>query len=177
MGYSAFDSANLYKELLTGSTFGTDDDSVGYHFSKAYIPPNSRSKLQNPDCKVNENGIPCCPHDETLPMKHEGSTTRSNGLKRYKFVCPKVKWRKNIATNKLGRTFCDTPCTASKSGRMFYIYLEKNLRAYPGTLRGTQEWDDTYKIRSVVEQNINYVKVISALQKEGLKMRKHFMPI
>lgn len=159
LGDSAFDSANLYKELLTGTTFGTDDDLVGYHFSKAYIPLNSRSRLQNPDCKVNENGIPCCPHDETLPMKHEGSTTRSNGLKRYKFVCPKVKWRKNKATNKLERTcYCDTPCTASKSGRMFYIYPEKNLRAYPGTLRGTQEWDDTYKVRSVVEQNINHVK-------------------
>ena len=92
-------------------------------------------------------------------MKHEESTTRSNGLKRYKFVCPKVKWRKNKATNKLERTCCcDTTCTASKSGRMFYIYPEKNLRAYPGTLRGTQEWDDTYNIRSVVEQNINHVK-------------------
>ena len=156
---SAFDSANLYKELLTGSTFGTNDALVGYHFSKAYIPLNSRSKLQNPDCKVNENGILCCPHDETLPLKHEESTTRSNGLKSYKFVYPTVKWRKNKATNKLERTCCcDTPCTASKSGRMFYIYPEKNLRAYPGTLRGTQEWDDTYKIRSVVEQNINHVK-------------------
>jgi transposase len=41
---------------------------------------------------------------------------------------------------------------------MFYICPEKDLRAYPGTLRGTQEWDDTYKIRSVVEQNINHVK-------------------
>jgi len=41
---------------------------------------------------------------------------------------------------------------------MFYIYPEKNLRAYPGTLRGTQEWEDTYKIRSVVEQDINHIK-------------------
>jgi transposase len=159
LGDSAFDSANLYKELLTGSIFGTDCTGTGYHFSKAYIPLNTRSKLQNSDCSVNENGIPCCPHDKTLPMKHEGSSTRPNGLKRYKFVCPRIKWRKNKATNKQERTCCcDTPCTSSKSGRMFYIYPEKNLRAYPGTLRGTQEWEDTYKIRSVVEQNINHVK-------------------
>ena len=159
LGDSAFDSANLYKELLTGSTFGTDDTGAGYHFSEAYIPLSSRSKLQNPDCKVNEYGIPCCPHDETLQMKHEGSSTRSNGLKRYKFVCPKIKWRKNKATNKQERTCCcNNPCTSSKSGRRFYICPEKDLRAYPGTLRGTQEWDDTYKIRSVVEQNINHVK-------------------
>ena len=41
---------------------------------------------------------------------------------------------------------------------MVYIYPEKNLRAYPGTLRGTEEWDTTYKIRTVVEQNINHIK-------------------
>ena len=41
---------------------------------------------------------------------------------------------------------------------MVYIYPEKNLRAYPGTLRGTEEWDTTYKVRTVVEQNINHLK-------------------
>lgn len=43
-------------------------------------------------------------------------------------------------------------------GRMFYNYPEKDLRAYPGTLRGTEYWDETYKIRSVVEQSINHFK-------------------
>ena len=43
-------------------------------------------------------------------------------------------------------------------GRMFYLYPEKNLRAYPGTLRGTQEWDATYKIRVNVEKSINHFK-------------------
>jgi hypothetical protein len=41
---------------------------------------------------------------------------------------------------------------------MFYIYPEKDLRAYPGTIRGTDEWEQTYKIRSVVEQSINHFK-------------------
>ncbi len=41
---------------------------------------------------------------------------------------------------------------------MVYIYPEKNLRAYPGTIRGTDEWDNTYKIRSVVDQSINHLK-------------------
>ena len=40
----------------------------------------------------------------------------------------------------------------------WYIYPEKNLRAYPGTIRGTEEWDDTYKIRTVVERDINHIK-------------------
>ena len=43
-------------------------------------------------------------------------------------------------------------------GRMFYIYPEKNLRAYPGTVRGTAEWDSTYKIRVNVEKSINHFK-------------------
>ena len=41
---------------------------------------------------------------------------------------------------------------------MFYIYLEKNLRAYPGTLRGTLEWNATYKIRVNVEKSISHFK-------------------
>ena len=27
---------------------------------------------------------------------------------------------------------------------MVYVYPEKDLRAYPGTIRGTEEWDITY---------------------------------
>ena len=39
-----------------------------------------------------------------------------------------------------------------------FIYPEKNLRTYPGTIRGTEEWDNTYKIRTVVEIDINHIK-------------------
>lgn len=41
---------------------------------------------------------------------------------------------------------------------MVYPYPEKELRTYPGTLRGTPEWDSTYKIRTSVERSINHVK-------------------
>lgn len=41
---------------------------------------------------------------------------------------------------------------------MVYVYPEKDLRAYPGTIRGTEEWDNTYKIRTVVERDINHIK-------------------
>jgi transposase len=41
---------------------------------------------------------------------------------------------------------------------MVYVYPEKDLRTYPGIIRGTEEWDETYKIRSVVEKNINHFK-------------------
>lgn len=154
LGDAAFDSALLYKELLTGNTFGENR-----HFSKAYIPLNSRAGISNPDCRMNENGIPCCPHDESLQMKYEGSSKRKNGLTRYKFVCPKIKYVYDKDTGKTHRECqCDNPCTTSSCGRMIHIYPEKNLRAYPGVLRGTEEWDDTYKIRTTVERDINHIK-------------------
>ena len=154
LGDAAFDSVQLYKDLLTGDTFGCNR-----HFSKAYIPLNARSGLKNPDYTINENGIPCCPHDKSLAMKYEGTSKLKSGVTRYKFVCPKIKWIYNSSTKKQHRECqCDNPCTQSKSGRMVYIYPEKDLRAYPGTLRGTEEWDNTYKIRTVVEQNIHHSK-------------------
>ena len=63
LGDAAFDTSQLYKSLLTGDTFGNDK-----HFSKAYIPLNARSGLENPDYSINEDGIPCCPHDSSLQM-------------------------------------------------------------------------------------------------------------
>jgi hypothetical protein len=87
LGDTAFDSALLYKELLTGDTFGQNR-----YFSKAYISLNARSALKNEDFHINEDGFPCCPHDFSIPMKPEGSAARPNGLARYKFVCPKIKW-------------------------------------------------------------------------------------
>jgi len=46
------------------------------------------------DCKdifeSDKNGIPCCPHDFSLPMKHEGSKSHlKSKLSTMKFVCPK----------------------------------------------------------------------------------------
>jgi transposase len=41
---------------------------------------------------------------------------------------------------------------------MIHIYPEKELRTYPGVLRGTEEWDSTYKIRTSVERGINHIK-------------------
>jgi len=154
LGDAAFDTLQLYKDLLTGDTFGNNR-----HFSKAYIPLNARSSLKNADYTINENGIPCCPLDESLSMKYEGISKLKSGFTRYKFVCPKIKWVYDSATKKYHREcLCDTPCTPSKSGRMVYIYPEKDLRAYPGTIRGTDEWDNTYKIRTVVEREINHIK-------------------
>ncbi len=41
---------------------------------------------------------------------------------------------------------------------MVYVYPERNLRLYPGAIRGTDDWDTTYKIRTAVERSINHFK-------------------
>jgi hypothetical protein len=149
LGDAAFDSIQIYRDLL-----------LKLKFDKAYIPLKTRLTLDNADCPLNEDGIPCCPRDSSLPMKREGSKSHLRSrILTLKFVCPKMKWIYDKETKKSKRvTLCENPCTNSSCGRMFYIYPEKNLRAYPGTTRGTQEWDSTYKIRVAVEKNINHFK-------------------
>ena len=159
LGDSAFDAVSLYKALLSGDTFGSDSNGDHRHFSKAYIPLNSRSHLENKDYSINAAGIPCCPHDPELPMRPEGNTSNLRcGLPTFKFVCPKMEWVKQSDGKWKRHCHCEDPCTSSKCGRMVYIYPEKDLRAYPGTIRGTEEWDNTYKVRSVIEQTINHLK-------------------
>ena len=71
-------------------------------------------------------------------MKPEGTSKLRSGVVWYKFSCPKVKWKKDIATGKYHRVcHCERPCTFSPCGRMIYIYPEKDLRTYPGILRRT----------------------------------------
>ena len=149
LGDAAFDTIQIYRNLL-----------LDLNFEKAYIPLKTRLKLENADCPLNEDGIPCCPRDPSLQMKREGSKSHLRSrIPSLKFVCPKIKWIYDKETKKSKRvTLCENPCTNSSCGRMFYIYPEKNLRAYPGVTRGTLEWAATYKIRVTVEKNINHFK-------------------
>ena len=149
MGDAAFDSIEIYKYLLQETSI-----------EKAYMPLNGRMSLPESDCPLNKDGIPCCPKDPTLAMKREGSKSHLRcGLPTTKFICSKMKWNYDKATRKSRRVcHCEDPCEESSCGRMFYIYPEKNLRAYPGTVRGTEEWDATYKIRINVEKSINHFK-------------------
>jgi transposase len=160
LGDAAFDSIEIYTDLLTGETFGATVEGNGIHFNKAYIPLNSRGGLKKQDYTVNEDGVPCCPNDPSLPMKPEGNTSNlRSGTPTLKFVCPKMKWEKDPETGKYHRQcHCENPCTKSSCGRMIYVYPEQDLRAYPGTVRGTDEWKETYKIRTNVERTINHFK-------------------
>lgn len=46
---------------------------------------------------------------------------------------------------------------------MIYVYPQQNLRAYPRVIRGTDDWNNTYKIRVNLEKSINHVKDIFCL--------------
>jgi hypothetical protein len=150
VGDAAFDSVDIYNRLM-----GKD----GLGFKKAFIPLNARSAPTYPDCPLNANGVPCCPNDPQLPMKQEGNTSHLRcGLPSLKFVCPKMSWVRCEDGEYRRRTSCESPCTDSPCGRMFYIYPEKGLRAFPGVVRGTEEWDGVYKARIAVEKTINHFK-------------------
>lgn len=118
--------------------------------------------MEENGCTFNENGIPCCPHNPSLPMKREGSKSHlKSKIPTMKFVCPKMKWEYNLADKSKRRVcHCDNPCITSSCGRIIYIYPEKNLRAHPGVERGSVKWDETYKIRVNVGKSINHFKDI-----------------
>ena len=149
LGDAAFDTIEIYKSL-----FG----EIG--FEKAFIPLRVKLSMEDNGYTINENGVPCCPHDSSLPMKREGSKSHlKSKIPTLKFVCPKMKWEYNKADKTKRRVcHCDNPCTTSSCGRMIYVYPEKNLRAYPGVERGSEEWEETYKIRVNVEKSINHFK-------------------
>ena len=149
LGDAAFDTIEIYKSLFED-----------FNFQKVFIPLKVKLSMDKVKYTFNENGIPCCPHDSSLPMKREGSKSHLRSkLSTMKFVCPKMKWEYNRQGKSKRRVcHCDNPCTTSSCGRMIYVYPEKNLRAYPGVERGSKEWGETYKIRVNVEKSINHFK-------------------
>jgi hypothetical protein len=104
LGDAAFDSILIYRYLLHD-----------LKFEKAFIPLKTKLASKESDCPLNEDGIPCCPYDHSLPMKREGSKTHlRSGIPSMKFVCPKMKWVYNKDTKKSKRvTLCENPCTKS----------------------------------------------------------------
>ena len=104
LGDAAFDTIEIYKSLFED-----------FNFTKVFIPLKVNLSMDNVKYTFNENWIPCCPHDSSLPMKHEGSKSHlKNKLPTMKFVCPKMKWEYNRqAKSKRRVCHCDNPCTTS----------------------------------------------------------------
>lgn len=60
---------------------------------------------------------------------------------------------------------------------MVYVYPENDLRAYPGTVRDTEEWDETYKIWTTVDHSIHHVKDSFGLAHRKTQNEKPYMLI
>ena len=143
LGDSAFDSADLYGKLFHD-----------FLFSKVLIPYNPRNESSLKKVGYNEYGYPTCPNDDSLAMKYCGITKEKGRTDRIKWICD-----------------CDKPCSTASRGRTTYTYENMALRMFPGIQRDTKEWDDTYKIRTIVERAINHFKITMCIA--GRKTRNH----
>jgi hypothetical protein len=127
------------------------------HFEKALIPLNPRnSDTANTDklpIPYDKNGWPLCPVTKE-PMISEGPCRSEGRSLRFKFRCHKsgfTKKGKRVCT-------CEHPCTDAPSGRMHYIYPDKDFRMYPGIVRGSNEWDTEYSLRAGIERTFSSLK-------------------
>lgn len=172
LGDAAFDAVNLYKDLLSGDTFGTDK-----HFSKAYIPLNTRAHLENKDYMINENGIPCCPHEPGLAMKPETSNSHLRcGTPTFKFVCPKMTFDKCDDGKYRRFCHCETPCTSSRSGRMIYYILKKTFGHAQVFSAVLPNGIPPTKSEPLLNVPLTTLKILLDWLTVEHKMKKHFMP-
>jgi hypothetical protein len=141
LGDSAFDSYDNYSLLLND-----------FDFDKALIPLNSRISSSAHD-GFDQNGVPLCPNTGKQ-LKCLGLSGGKNRSNRIKFVCPK-----SLAEHGTRVCKCETPCTHSEYGRTVYVYPDKELRNFPGIMRGTQQWAQLYKNRTAIERTIGYLKI------------------
>jgi len=131
------------------------------NFEKVFIPLNSHNQKNTKinDLEFNTEGIPLCPITKE-EFKSEGHCGGKNRSLRFKFTYPKSYRDKK---GKCYHTF-ETSCTDSKSGRMTYVYPDKDFRLYPGIQRNSDEWDKTYKIRAIIERELSCFKFTPCIQ-------------
>lgn len=154
LGDSAFDSAEIYGSLIND-----------FHFSKVIISYNPRNEITLKKVGYNAYGYPTCPNDSSLSMKYHGITKEKGRSDRIKWGCPKMRYHKGWICE------CEHPCSTTKRGRTTYTYENMELRMFPGIQRDSQERNDTYKIRAIVERAINHFKINMCVA--GRKTRTH----
>lgn len=105
----------------------------------------------------NECGLPTCPYNTSLAMKFDGITKEKNRPDRLKWLCPKSK---KIQVN--GKTkyilSCDNPCTDSPCGKIYQVAIDNDYRVNTAVPRGSEEWMQFYKLRTIIERTNFMVK-------------------
>ncbi|WP_458633746.1 hypothetical protein [Paenibacillus sp. CMAA1364] len=105
-----------------------------------FIDLNNRSKKNtatNSDIQISPTGVPICP---------KGNEMKSNGFGKSQ---NHRKWR---CTPSCG-------CSKAKYGRTYHTNSSDNLRLFPKTVRGSQEWKKIYKRRTSIERSNKREKI------------------
>ena len=114
-------------------------------------PRNTNVDIPNPSFN---DGTPCCPRNNELPLKYCGVCKEDNRATRFKYICPKAK----LAS--IGFILdCDTPCSSSKCGYIHYEYESDNLRANPPIARNSDKYLSIANKRYIIEQVISRLKL------------------
>ena len=149
MGDSEFDSYDNYGFL----------GSLG--FEKMLIPINARNApLSNDPIPRDAENIPCCPRDTSLQFIPNGSCKGKNRSLRFKYICPKSRFKNGKFTSD-----CRNMCRDTNSVITTYTYPSDDLRTFPGILRGSKQWKTLYKRRTIIEREISSMKSHPALER------------
>ena len=145
LGDAGFDAIENYKYLYKD------------HGIIPIIPLNPRNSKSIGKTGVNENGIPTCPEDDSLPMKFDGLSKEKGRPLRLKWLCPKSK--KKAVKGKITYILsCENPCTTSPCGRMHHTYVDSDYRLNTVIPRGSDKWNQLYKTRTIIERTNFMVK-------------------
>ncbi|UZW14823.1 transposase [Clostridium pasteurianum] len=154
-----------FKTFLGDSEFDSYENFglfKSLNFEKVFIPLNPRNQANNKlnGLEYDIEGVPLCPLTKEQ-FKADGPCKGKNRSLRYKFTCPKSH------RDKKGKCYhtCEDPCTDSKSGRMTYVYPDKDFRLYPGVQRNSTEWDETYPTRASIERCLASLKSNPCIEK------------
>lgn len=159
-----------YKYFLGDAGFDADDNYAYLHKRKIMpiISLNSRNTQDLPQPGFNENGIPLCPYDPSLPMVYDGIIREKGRADRIKYLCPKSK-RVNIKGKLQYILSCENPCTPSKCGRIKNLTVHHNYRFNTSMPRDSMKWQKLYRLRTICERSIAQIK--SFIQIKTSKVR------
>ena len=150
-------NGNPFKDFLADSEF---DSYANYDFLRAngfdriLIPINNRNSKQSAGVTfpLSEEFVPVCTKFKQSFIPDGVVKGRKRSM-RLKYVCPKSKKVKGKWTCE-----CKEKCRETNSTVTTYVYPNGDLRLFPGIQRGSDEWNNTYKTRTVIERSFSSLK-------------------
>ena len=162
--YSFLDFKQLYPEfILKECMLDSAHDAYAiynllHHYDvAAFIDLNTRNEGKcscQGDFSFAKEGIPICPTGHI--MAYHGFCKHRQ---RHKWRCPKTRKKWNIA--------CDSPCSNSSYGRVFYTREQDNLRYFTRVPRGSHLFKERFARRTTVERFFKRLKEDYLLERKS----------